>query len=389
MVDYPNNKINIGKINGAKINIGVIGAGYMGKAHSLALHSVGATFNTKLRPVPYMICTTTKAGAEQKRQELGFLHATDKWQEMVKDDNIHAIIIASPQDTHKEIALAAFANNKHVFCEKPLGATLADSREVTEKAKQSNKVHMVGFNYIQTPAVQMARKIIKENILGDISFMRGEHTEDFMAKPTTPANWRTRAMASGTMQDLAPHMINCALGLIGNITTLVADVSTVFTQRPSEADKTIMEDVHNDDQAHLLCRFENGALGNLYFSRIATGQKMGYRFEIYGSKGALKYDQEDQNALWYYNMETADEYQGFTKILMSQPHPDFADLCPGDGHGTGYGEQITIEIRNFLSAIEDGTHYWPTFEDGLRVDEIIHAALESSTNKQWINVEVN
>ncbi len=369
------------------INVGVIGAGYMGKAHALALHSVGATFNTHLRPVPYMICTRDIAGAEKKRKELGFLKATNHWQEMLQDSAIDAIIIASPQATHKDIALAAIANNKHVFCEKPLSISLNDSAEVTAKAKASNVIHMIGFNYIHTPAVQMAYKMIQDGVLGDIHFMRGEHSEDFMANPSIPANWRTREIYNGTMHDLAPHMINCALRLMGGITSLVADMATCITERPAEKNHQHQEKVNNDDQAHLLCRFNNGALGNLYFSRVATGQKMGYRFEIYGTKGALKYDQEDQNALWYYDMHTPKAYQGFTKILMSTQHPDFAALCPGDGHGTGYGEQITIEMRNFLSAIHNGTHNWPTFEDGLQVDKIIHAALLSNSNKQWINME--
>ncbi|MCH9845839.1 MAG: Gfo/Idh/MocA family oxidoreductase [Alphaproteobacteria bacterium] len=369
------------------INIGVIGAGYMGKAHSLALHAVGATFNTNLRPTPYMICTTTAEGAERKRQELGFVKATHRWQEMVADDNIDAIIIASPQDTHKEIALASLQAGKHVFCEKPLTTHIDDSRMLAEKAKQSKLVNMVGFNYIQTPAVQMARKMIADGVLGDINFMRGEHTEDFLADPNIPANWRTESLTSGTLYDLSPHMINCALAMLGDITELVADIATIYPTRPNADNPAMMEKVHNDDQAHLLCRFKTGAMGNLYFSRVATGQKMGYRFEIYGSKGAVKFEQEDQNALWYYDMSRADEYQGFTKILMSAPHPDFAALCPGDGHGTGYGEQIVIEMRNFLAAITDGSHHWPSFADGLQVDEIVHAAALSHQQKKWIKIE--
>ena len=238
---------------------------------------------------------------------------------------------------------------KHVFCEKPLTTHIDDSRVLAEKAKQSKLVNMVGFNYIQTPAVQMVRKMISDGVLGTISFMRGEHTEDFLADPNLPANWRTESLTSGTLYDLSPHMINCALTMMGDITELVADISTIYPERPDADNPAIMKKVSNDDQAHLLCRFKTGAMGNLYFSRVATGQKMGYRFEIYGSKASVKFDQEDQNALWYYDMSRDNAYQGFTKILMSSPHPDFAALCPGDGHGTGYGEQIVIEMRNFLS----------------------------------------
>jgi predicted dehydrogenase len=363
-----------------EIGIGIIGGGYMGKAHSVAMSAVGAVFNTGLRPRLEMICATSATSAEKYRAAYGFRRGTDDWRTLVNDPAVEAIVIASPQNTHRDIALAAFALGKPVFCEKPMGATLEDSMAMVQAAEDSGCVNMVGFNYIRTPASQFARKLIAEGAIGDITWFRGEHTEDFLADPNTPANWRTEGMANGTMGDLAPHMINGALGLIGPIAEVMAEVETVHTTRPSPDGMT---KVSNDDHAQMMCRFENGAMGQMYFSRISTGRKMGYAYEITGTRGAIRFDQEDQNALWLYTSDGDEATRGFRKILTGPEHPDYLPFCQGPGHGTGYQDQIIIEAKDFLSAIETQTPLWPTFRDGLEVNRIVAAALASSEARSW------
>jgi len=365
------------------IGIGVVGSGYMGKAHSVALKAVGAVFNTQLRPVCEVICTTTAAGARQKAVELGFNHSTSDWRELVAHPRVEAVIIASPQTTHKDIALAAFAAGKPVFCEKPLGASLEDARSMVAAAAAAEAVNMVGFNYIRTPASQLAYQIISSGELGEIIHVRAEHTEDFFADPNEPANWRTRGRPSGTLGDLAPHIINAVLRLVGPIERLVADVMTAHASRPGPQGP---EAVTNDDQANLLCRFASGAMGSIYISRVATGKKMGYAYDITGTKGALRFDGEDQNALWYYDCSARRGRQGFTKLLMGPDHPDFLAFVQGPGHGTGYGDQIIIEARDFLKAIETRQPVFPTFRDGLEVSRVLEAAFRSAAERSWIRV---
>ena len=127
-------------------------------------------------------------------------------------------------------------------------------------------------------------------------------------------------------------------------------------------------------------------MGQMYFSRISTGRKMGYSYEVTGTKGAIRFDQEDQNALWLYRAEGSDATRGFTKILTGPAHPDYEPFCQGPGHGTGYQDQIIIEAKDFLAAIETGTAVWPTFRDGMEVNQIVAAALASSETKTWQDV---
>jgi predicted dehydrogenase len=366
------------------IGVGIVGGGYMGKAHAVAMSAVAAVFDTALRPTLEVVCTTTPEGAGEKARQFGFKRATADWRDLVSDPKVEAVIIASPQETHKDIALAAFAAGKHVFCEKPLGLSVSESREMAEAARKSGLIHMTGFNYIRTPASQLARQIITSGEIGDITWFRGEHTEDFCADPDQPASWRTRGKPNGNMGDLAPHIINAALALAGPIRRLCADIETVHKTRPSPSGA---ETVTNDDQGHIMCRFASGAMGHLFISRVATGRKMGYAYDVYGTKGAIRFDQEDQNALWLYRASEPASRQGFAKILTGPDHPDYKAFCLGPGHGTGYQDQIIIEARDFLEAIAVGKPKWPTFDDGHRVNQIIEATWQSQLRRGWIDVE--
>jgi predicted dehydrogenase len=367
----------------AEIGIGLIGGGYMGKAHAVALSAVGAVFDTALRPRLEVIAAGSAASAVRYRVAYGFARAAEDWQALVADPKVEAVVIASPQTTHRAIAEAAFQAGKPVFCEKPLGASLADAEAMVAAAEASGLPNMIGFNYVRTPATQFVRHLLAEGTIGDVTWFRGEHTEDFLADPGAAANWRCHGRANGCMGDLSPHMVNCALALMGPITELSARVETVHATRPG-SDGPVAVD--NDDHGQMMVRFASGAMGHLYFSRIATGRKMGYAYEIHGTKGSIRFDQEDQNAVWLYRAEGPEATRGFTKILTAPAHPDYLPFCQGPGHGTGYQDQIIIEARDFLQAIHTGQPVWPTFRDGLAVARVIDAAFTSAADGRWHSV---
>lgn len=363
----------------AEIGIGIIGGGYMGKAHAVAMSAVGAVFNTTLRPRLQAVAASSSESAQRYADAFGFDRAATDWRDLVEDPKVEAVIIASPPETHLEITRAAAALGKPVFCEKPLGASIEDGVAMTEAVESANVVNMIGFNYIRTPASQFARQLIAEGTIGTVTWFRGEHTEDFYADPSEPATWRAFGDANGTMGDLAPHMINAALALIGPIDRVMAEIETVHTDRTGGP-------VENDDQGQIMARFANGAMGHLFFSRVSTGRKMGYIYEITGTKGAIRFNQEDQNSLWLYKADGPEAERGFRQILTGPAHPDYEPFCLGPGHGTGYQDQIIIEARDFLEAIADGQSRWPTFRDGLAVSHVVAAARRSHAKGGWDTV---
>ena len=113
---------------------------------------------------------------------------------------------------------------------------------------------------------------------------------------------------------------------------------------------------------------------------------MGYAYEVVGSQGAIRFDQEDQNALWLYKMQGPEAERGFRKILTGPAHPDYVNFCLGPGHGTGYQDQLIIEARDFLAAINTGKAQWPTFRDGHEVNKVIAAIWYSHEAKSWVEV---
>ena len=363
----------------AEIGIGLVGGGYMGKAHAVAMASVGAIFDTAIRPRLELLAASSEASAERYRVAYGFARATGDWRKLVADPAVEAIVIASPQSTHRAIAEAAFNAGKPVFCEKPLGASLADAEAMVAAAETSGLPNMIGFNYVRTPATQFVRQLLADGAIGEVTWFRGEHTEDFLADPDLPANWRTTGRANGCMGDLAPHMINGALALMGPIAEVSARIETVHGARPGGV-------VDNDDHAQMMVRFASGAMGHLYFSRVATGRKMGYAYEIHGTKGSIRFDQEDQNAVHLYQASGPEGQRGFTKILTGPEHPDYLPFCQGPGHGTGYQDQIIIEARDFLRAIETGQAVWPTFRDGLDVSRVIDTAFTAAETGGWVSI---
>ncbi|ASP21035.1 1,5-anhydro-D-fructose reductase [Antarctobacter heliothermus] len=362
----------------ARIGIGIVGGGYMGKAHSAAFAAVGTVFETRLKPRLVSIAGASSESGARYAEAYGFERGARDWRAMVDDPEVEAVVIASPQSTHLEIATAAFEAGKPVLCEKPMGLDAAEARAMLAAAERAGVVHSVAYNYSRTPATQFARKLIGEGALGRVHHLRIEHTEDFHLTSILPP-WRSQGEANGCLGDLAPHPINAALALGGPIAQVFAVIETVFPERNGVT-------VTNDDQVLMTLRFASGATGHLFASRVATGKKMGYAYEVTGEKGAVRFDQEDQNALWVCDGEAPAERAGFTKVLTGPAHPDYKPFCLGPGHGTGYQDQIIIEAKDFLTAIDSCAPVWPTFADGVEVHRVIAAARASAASGGWARV---
>ena len=359
----------------ARIGIGIVGGGYMGKAHAGAFAAVGTVFETRLKPRLVAIAGSSPESGARYAQAFGFDRGAPDWGALVEDPEVEAVVIAAPQALHREIAEAAFAQGKPVLCEKPMGLTLEEARAMLAAAERAGVAHMVAFNYSRTPATQQARKMIAEGALGRLHHLRLEHTEDFHLTSILPP-WRSQGAANGCLGDLAPHPINAALALGGPVAEVFAVLDTVFPERNGVT-------VTNDDQVAMTLRFASGATGQLFASRVAHGRKMGYAYDIMGERGALRFDQEDQNSLWYCDGSLPAERAGFTRILTGPAHPDYAPFCAGPGHGTGFQDQIIIEAKDFLTAIDEGRAVWPSFAEAVEVHRVVAAARASAVSGTW------
>ncbi len=370
------------------IKVGLIGSGYMGKAHAIALRSVPAVFNLSAKVECEMIAEVNEELAQEKAKELGFKRATGKWLTLVNDKNIDVVDICSPNYLHKEMALAAIAAGKHVYCEKPLALNAEDALEMTLAAEKAGVKTLVGFNYAKNPASQLAKEIIEQGEIGDIVHFRGIHNEDYLSDPLTPFSWRLKRefSGSGALGDLGSHIINMAQFLVGDITSVNGDVQTVTATRPLPDNSADVGIVENEDQAHAMIRFRNGAIGTLETSRVACGRKMGLSYEITGTKGSILFNQERLAEIKLYTRDGNSAREGFKTILIGPEHPDYKNFCVSAGHGLGYNDQKIVEVRDLIEGIANDCDMWPNFRAAYQVNLVIDSIETSHRLGKWIDI---
>lgn len=371
------------------LNIGLIGTGFMGKAHAIALKAAPTVFDLPAKPVCDLLAEVDDELAVRKARELGFARATGDWRSLVKDPEVDVVDICAPNYLHKEMALAAIAEGKHVYAEKPLALSAADAQEMVEAAESAGVKTLVGFNYIRNSATQLAREIVQSGELGELIHFRGRHNEDYMSDLAKPLDWHAqRATAgAGALGDVGSHILNMAEYLTGQrISEVFGQLQTVIPRRPLPQGSGGIGEVENDDQAQALLRFDGGLIGNIETSRVATGRKMGLAYTITGTKGSIIFDQERMSELQLYSQAGPEGRRGFSTLLMGPEHPDYAAFSPAPGHGLGYNDQKIIEIRDLVVGIVCNQPLYPDFREAGRVNRMIDAIERSHSEGGWIAV---
>jgi len=380
--------MTITRITDKTLRVGLIGTGFMGKAHAIAYHTAPTVFPLSAGIECELLAEVSQGVAEHQARALGFRRATDDWQALVRDDRVDVVDICSPNFLHKPMALAAIAASKHVYCEKPLALNAADALDMTLAAEAAGVKTLVGFNYAKNPAAQLAKEIIDAGEIGEVVHFRGTHNEDYLADPNIPHSWRLKRefSGSGTLGDMGSHIINMAQYLVGEISEVSGDLKTVVPQRPLADQPGSFAEVENEDQAHCLVRFDNGAQGTLETSRVAWGRKMGLTYEVTGTRGCLVFDQERMSELKLYTATDPSHRAGFRTLLIGPDHPDYAHFCVGPGHGVGYNDQKAVEVRDLVEGIVGDRPLWPDFRAAYEVNRVIDAIESSHAEGRWIRL---
>jgi predicted dehydrogenase len=370
----------------SEIGVGIIGTGFMGKAHGLAYRAVAGVFPLTLRPVLEVVADNDREAGERALKQLGFKRLTDRWQDLVEDPKVEIVSITAPNVMHKEMALAAIKQGKHVHCEKPLAPNAEEAREMTEAAEAAKVITQVGYNYVKNPLLELARQMIAAGELGEITGFRGIHAEDYMSDPAAPYSWRVDSSGGGgAVADLGSHIIGMARFLLGPISKVNADLYTVIKERPAAPGSDEKRKVLVDDIARLLVRFERGCGGTIEASWVATGRKMQLGFEIHGTKGALAFMQERLNELLHFRAGEKGG-GGFVRIEAGPNHHPYGLFCVASGHQLGFNDLKTIEVAHFLEAIEGGEHRGPDFREAWEIQKVVDTAISSSKERAWLGV---
>jgi len=368
------------------INVALIGYAFMGKAHSNAYRQVSHFFSPRLTPRMKVLCGRTPAKVRAAAREYGWEETATDWEEVVNRKDIDLVDIATPGDSHAEIAIAAARAGKAVFCEKPLGNTVAEAERMLAAVTKAGVTHMICHNYRRIPAVMLAKQLIDEGRLGEIRHYRGTYLQDWPADPKFPLVWRLdkKKAGSGALGDIAAHSIDLGRFLVGEITEVAGDLKTFIKTRPLPGSPNKRGRVTVDDASTALVRFRNGAIGTIEATRMALGRKNYNRFEINGSLGSLAFDLERMNELEVYFESDKPSVRGFHRILVTEAgHPYIKAWWP-PGHIIGYEHTFTHTVYDLLEAIADGKVPQPSFADGVKNQRVLGAIEKAAATRRWV-----
>jgi predicted dehydrogenase len=369
-------------------NIGMIGCAFMGKAHSNAWRQVARFFSPRLEPRMKVICGLEADKVAEAAHRYGWDEAVTDWRQVVARKDIDIIDICTPGDSHAAIAIAAAEAGKAVLCEKPLANTLAEAQAMRAAVEKAGVVHMVCHNYRRAPAVAFAKRLIDAGRIGQVRHYRGTYLQDWIVDPQFPRVWRLQKelAGSGALGDIASHSIDLARYLVGAITAVAGLLETFIPERPLPEDPSRTGPVTVDDASLALVRFANGGIGSIEGTRMAPGRRNYNRFEINGSHGSIAFDLERLNELEVFFRDDPTAEQGFRTILVTDSAHPYAGAWWPPGHIIGWEHTFTHTIFDLLEGVADGRSPQPTFEDGLRNQQVLDAIERAAAERRWVDV---
>ena len=381
----PENKTGI-----ERLRVGVLGMGFMGGTHTQAWQRVKATFNLPIDIEMKALFDMSESSLALNGARYEFERTTQDWREVCEADDIDVVSICTPNFAHLEAAELALSTGKHVWCEKPMATSIADAEAMValaEAGKSRGLKTILGYNYMKSPTMLAIKKLIEDGVIGDVVHFNGVYTEDFMCDMNMPHSWRlTKAGGGkGALGDMGSHQVSMAIWLCGPIREVASRLQTVHHQRP-DMNTGDMKQVETDDQFSAIGTFESGALFTLHTSWLGQGHKMQLGFEVAGTKGAIRFDQERMGEFQLFEQKDNSDMasNGFKTVLIGPYHPPFGNFCPAPGHHVGFNEMKIIEAGEFCRAILEGNEAYPNFDDGLEFEKALQAIQDASEARAWV-----
>jgi predicted dehydrogenase len=378
-----------------KIKTALIGTGFMGKVHAENVRRLG---NVEIAAV----ADFADEPARKFGEAIGVERTTGDYHTLLKDPEIDAVHVLTPNALHYPMCKAALNAGKHVLCEKPFTVTSGEARELVELAARTKLANAINHNLRYYPVVQQIRRMIEAGDLGEILIVQGTYSQDWLLYDTD-WNWRVDSKANGALRamgDIGSHWMDMIQHLTGlKITALCADLATFHKTRkkpkgPIEtfAGKKLQPDdyqsvaIDTEDFGAVLVHLGDRARGAFTVSQMSAGRKNMFTFDIYGTKAGVSWNQERPDELWIGQRNTPNGLIIKDPSLLYPKAAAYADL-PG-GHSEGYDDVHKQVYKHFYARVADPSAPldYPTFEDGLLGMQLLEKVLESSKKNGWVTV---
>jgi predicted dehydrogenase len=383
-----------------RLGIGVVGFGWMGMAHSRSAARTSSLFPERTYDIQLVICgDNVAARREQALDGFAFREASPDWRAVIDHPDVDVVYVTGPNMMHEEVAVAAADAGKAVFCEKPVGGKPDQTVRIEAAARKAGVITGVGYNYRWAPLVMHAKQLIESGRLGEITNYRGRFFAMYGADPLGLLSWRfdIDQAGYGVSSDILSHSVDLATMLVGPITKVVGTMETFIPERPlpsaagTHFDRGRPGDptgpVTNEDYAGAMTVFANGARGTFEVSRSIMGPECQMAFDVYGTKGALRWNYETMNQLEVFLVDDDGRApRGYTTVYAGDRYPVHGHFVPGDANSIGYEDLKVIENHHFLTAVASGEQHSPGFAEAVDYVSFQHAWVRSCTTGTWADV---
>jgi predicted dehydrogenase len=376
-----------------RLKMGMIGGGL--DAMAGGLHRRATALDGRFDLVAGALSSTRERSLAAAKA-WGLLRAYGSWEEMLKkesalpaDERIDFVTVATPNHLHVPVAKAFAEAGFHVACDKPIGVSLDEARELCRLIEESGIVFLLTHNYTGYPMVKQARHMVRSGELGEIIKVMVEYPQGWLLDAIEKqghkgAGWRTdpaKSGPAGCLADIGSHAQNMMHTITGlEIAELCADLGSLHGRRV-------------DDDISILLRFEGGARGILAASQVMAGEEGGPNIRIYGTRGALEWRQVEPETLVHRGKDQPVRILRRGEPYLCEAARRASRLPPG--HPEGYYEAFANLYLNFADAIVAGRRRvkaaerdFPTATDGARTMAFIETALESNAaGGKWMRVK--
>jgi predicted dehydrogenase len=342
--------------------ISMLGTGLIGTFYTMALHGQ----RSKDRVVNAY--SRTEKRAEEFAGKWDIPAWTNNMDEAISDPESDVVIVALPNNLHKEAILKAVRAGKAVLCTKPLAMNGEEAREILEEVEKAGVFHGYLEDLVYTPKTLKAVASVKDGALGRILWTRSREAHP---GPHSDWFWDPEQSGGGAIIDMGCHCIEIGRNFIGKDIRPVEVMCWADTQvKPIDA----------EDHALGWVRYENGAIGQFEVSWTYRGG-MDLRDEVAGTEGSLRLDHFLRTGFEMYTSGERDAY------VAEKAESESGWIFPvGDEvHELGYVDMFT----DMFDAMEKGEQPQETFYDGYIVNCIMDACYRSAKSKKWEPVELS
>ena len=308
---------------------------------------------------------------ERIARERGIPRAYAHYERMLDEARPEAVVVATPNDVHAPMALAAIRRGMAVCCEKPLGLNVRQAREMAEAARAAGVRTAVNFTYRSTNPMRHVERLLRQGRIGRLYHVSIAFWQNIRADPAVPLGYRMlRERGGGALLDIGVHMMDLLRWWFGDLEAVGGAAFTAIPERAAAGGGR--GTVTADDTASIVVRLTGGAAGTIQVSQVANGRQNYRRVELFGSAGSVTLE-EDRT----FGPEVRVARPGDTAFAID-PLP--ADL------NVAFDDFPRFHLSRIVAALRGDATDWPTFEDGLAAQIAIEAVEESQRTGRWVTL---